>query len=389
VTGKVAQSELDSYIDWAKLVTDRPLNSLDVKMGRPMPFYQAILAHPTLDDYWKRIQFGPADFAKINVPVLTSTGWFDGDQLGALYYWEGMERRADPRNPHWLMVGPWTHAQTYLGGATKVGAFTMDSSSILRSQEIRLAYFDWCLRQSRPSFDQPKAQVFVVNANRWLKADHYPLPETKLTPLYLRGGGKANTRQGDGLLSWEAPGSEPADHFTYDPKSPVPSADPATDHAKLEDRADVLVYSSPVLTEPVTVVGRVMVKLFAATDATDTDFTAKLLDVFPDGRAVKLGPVPVGVIRARYRKSRSATELVTPGQVEEYSIDLADVGFQFLPGHRIRLEISSSAAPYVAPNQNTGNDIATDSEWKVAQQTIYHEAARPSQIVLPLIPSHD
>src|SRR5262249_29740324 len=144
VSGKVSQSDLDPYIDWAKLNAERPLTGLDAKMGRPMALYQAMLAHQTLDDYWKRIQFGPADFAKINVPVLTSTGWFDGDQLGALFYWEGMERRADARNPHWLIVGPWTHPQTYLGGATKVGAFTMDSVSILESQKIRLAYFDWC-----------------------------------------------------------------------------------------------------------------------------------------------------------------------------------------------------------------------------------------------------
>jgi putative CocE/NonD family hydrolase len=389
VMGKVSQSDLAAYVDWAKLAKERPLVSLDTMMGRPMPIYQAILAHQTLDDYWRRIQFGPEDFAKLNLPVLTVSGWFDGDQLGALFYWEGMERRADPRNPHWLIVGPWTHAQTYLGGATKMGAFTMDSTSILETQKIRLAFFDWCLKQSKPSFDQPKAQVFVMNANRWLNADHYPLPETKLTPLYLRSGGKANTRQGDGTLSWDPPGSDPTDHFTYDPQNPVPSSDPATDHSKLEDRPDVLVYSSPVLTDPVTVVGRVMVKLFAATDATDTDFTAKLMDVFPDGRSVKLGPVPVGVIRARYRKSRSTTELVTPGRVEEYPIDLADVGYQFQPGHRIRLEISSSASPYVAPNQNTGRDIATDTEWKVAQQAIYHEAAHPSQILLPLIPSHD
>ncbi len=389
VMGRLSQSDLAAYVDWDKLVKDRPLTSLDAKMGRPMPIYQSILAHPTLDDYWRRIQFGPADFTKINIPVLTVSGWFDGDQLGALFYWEGMEQRADPKNPHWLVVGPWTHAQTYLGGATKMGAFTMDSTSVLETQKMRIEFFDWCLKQSRPSFDQPKAQIFVMNSNQWRKADRYPLPEAQLTPLYLRSGGKANTHRGDGTLSWDAPSAESPDRFTYNPKNPVPSADPATDHTKLEERNDVLVYTSPALTAPVEVVGRVMVKLFAATDAIDTDFTAKLLDVFPDGRAIKVGPVPVGVIRARYRKSRAKTELLTPNQVEEYSIDLADVGFQFQPGHRIRVEISSSASPYISPNQNTGNPVATDTEWKVAQQTIYHEAARPSHLILPLIKQHE
>jgi putative CocE/NonD family hydrolase len=386
VAGKVSQSDLNAHVDWKELFKGTPLASLDRRMGRDLPFYQATLAHPTLDAYWKRIQFGPADFARINVPVLTVTGWFDGDQLGALFYWDGMEKRNDPKNPHWLIIGPWTHAQTYLGGATKVGAFTMDSSSILEIQKIRLQFFDWCLKQSKPSFDAPKARVFVVNANQWRTADRYPLPEVEVKPLYLRSGGKANTAGGDGTLSWDPPGADPADQFSYDPKDPVPSFDPGADHRKIEERSDVLVYTTPELTAPVEVVGRVFVKLFAATDATDTDFTAKLLDVHPDGRAIKLGPVPVGVIRARYRKGYERTEPVTPNQVEEYSIELFDVGYQFQPGHRIRLEISSSAAPYVSANHNTGNPVATDTAFRVARQTIHHDSSRPSRILLPLIP---
>jgi putative CocE/NonD family hydrolase len=168
----------------------------------------------------------------------------------------------------------------------------------------------------------------------------------------------------------------------------VPSRkfDTGQDQTENQRREDVLVYSTDVLTEPVEIVGPVGVVLHAATDARDTDFLVKLTDVYPDGKALLLGPKQAGVIRARYRKGFDREVLVTPGAVEEYRIRIGDVGHAFLPGHRIRIEVTSSAAPWINPNQNTGNPVATDTEWKVAQQTIYHDRARPSRVVLPVMP---
>ncbi|HEV8196489.1 MAG TPA: CocE/NonD family hydrolase, partial [Gemmatimonadales bacterium] len=148
--------------------------------------------------------------------------------------------------------------------------------------------------------------------------------------------------------------------------------------------ADVLVYSGDVLKEAIEVIGGVVVDLQASSDALDTDFTAVLSDVFPDGRALKLGP-EVGIRRGRYRNGYQREELLTPGQVEHFPIELFDLAHRFLAGHRIRLEISSSAVPIYSPNQNTGNPVATDTTWKVAHQTIYHDRTRVSSITLPVM----
>ena len=391
VAGRVSQSDLAELVKWGEVFNHRPLMTTDVKAGQELPLYRQFLAHPTLDDYWKRIQFGPADFEKIRVPVMTVTGWFDGDQLGALYYWDGMEQRGGEEDTRWLTIGPWTHAMTYLGGERKVGLIESTPESIVPIQENRIAFFDWCLKKAKPRPDIPRVRVFVTGANRWIHAERYPLPQMEVKSLYLRSGGGANSSAGDGRLAWDAPRQEPADTFTYDPKNPVPSMAIARDHQAVEKRRDVLVYTSDSLTAPVEIVGRVFVTLVAASDAPDTDFTAKLLDVHPDGRAVLLGPSEVGVKRARYRKGYDRMEPLTPGTPEEYRIELFDIGHRFLPGHRIRLEVASSAAPFITPNSNTGLPVATDTTWRVARQTVYHDATRPSRVLLPVIPirGHD
>jgi uncharacterized protein len=147
----------------------------------------------------------------------------------------------------------------------------------------------------------------------------------------------------------------------------------------------VLVYSSAVLEKPLTIAGRVFVELHAATDARDTDFTAKLVDVHPDGTAARLGP-KIGVIRARFRQGYDKERLLTPGRFERYRIELFDVGHTFRPGHRIRLEVSSSAYPAIAPNPNTGNPVATDTETRVAHQQVRHDRRAASHLLLPVLP---
>ena len=154
----------------------------------------------------------------------------------------------------------------------------------------------------------------------------------------------------------------------------------------MERREDVLVYTSDKLKEPVEVIGEILVHLFAASDARDTDFTARILDVQPDGRALVLGPQMVGIIRARYRKGYDHTELLTPNKAEQYQIDLNDIAYTFLTGHQIRVEISSSYFPTYSPNSNTGNPVATDTGSRPAKQTIFHDGARLSYISLPVMP---
>lgn len=387
-SGRISQGENAANIDWKRVLAHRPLINADSVMGRVMPLYRAWLEHPVKGPYWSRTEYGPGDFESIAIPTLTTTGWFDADQPGSLHYWRGLIAGAPDRNRHFLVIGPWNHIQTFAGGATRIGELTFSPESVLDNKKLHLDFFDWCLKGTAAQFDMPRARVYVTGANVWRSFDAYPPAAATPTKLYLTSGGRANGLSGDGRLARQPAESSPPDHYVYDPKNPVPGSmdDLAIDRRPHQDRPDVLVYTGEVLTEAVEIIGTVSVDLQAATDARDTDFVAVLTDVHPDGRAVQLG-ARIGIRRARYRNGYDREELVTPGRVERYHIELNDIAHQFKPGHRIRVEITSSSAPGYNPNQNTGNPIATDIEWKTASQTIHHDRSRPSSITLPIVPT--
>ncbi len=389
VSGRISQGPNLAGVDMKAVLAHRPLLTADSAMGRSMRLYREFLTNPLMTDYWKRIQFTPDDFRSITIPTLTVTGWFDGDQPGALFYWRGLEAYGADQGQHWLVAGPWTHVQTFLGGGTHLGDMDFAPASVIDTKALHLAFFDWCLKQSAPRFDQPKVRLYVPGAEAWQTFDHYPPEGGADRTLYLSSGGRANSLAGDGALRWDAPADQPPDHFVYDPKRPVPSSvdggeGAGEDRRPIQRRDDVLVYTSEALTEPLEVAGNVKVKLEAATDGRDTDFTAALTDVYPDGRAVKLGPV-VGIRRGRYRFGPTREVLLEPGKVATFPIELYDIAHRFEAGHRIRIEISSSAAPLFNPNQNTGNPVATDTAWRVARQTVYHDRTRASSVTLPVL----
>jgi hypothetical protein len=298
-----------------------------------------------------------------------------------------MAAHSPARDQQYLLIGPWHHIQTFFGGKTSVGEMEFTDDSIVDTAALHADFYAHYLKGGTESFDFPRARVYVTGSNRWRDFDAYPPKESHERRLYLHGGGKANSADGDGVLGWEKSGGEPTDNYIYDPRQPVPSGGPqglGADRRSIEQRQDVLVYTGELLSESLEIIGPVIVELFAATDGRDTDFTANLIDVYPDGTAVRLGSPNAGIIRARYRDGFGPGKLLTPGKIEKYRISLADIGHTFLPGHRLRLEISSSAYPLINPNQNTGNPIATDTEWRVAKQTIYHDADHPSALILPV-----
>jgi putative CocE/NonD family hydrolase len=389
-SGHASQGSNAEGLDMDAILQHRPLLDIDEMLGRRMPLYREFLQHDTLDDYWKRIQLTDADFAQLDIPALTITGWFDGDQPGALYYWRGMRAHSPAKDRQYLLAGPWTHAQTFVGGEQKLGEFEFTGDSIYDVKALHLAFFDHFLRGSAPKFDFPRARIYVTGANKWRDEDEYPPAAAQTRPLYLHSGGKANTFAGDGKLSWSAPLSEPQDRYTYYPDNPVRPAQAemrGADQRYIERRDDVLVYTTDALTQPVEVIGKLLVHLYAASDARDTDFTARVLDVYPDGRALSLGPADNSIIRARYRNGTDHAELLTPGKTEHYQIELFDLAHAFLPGHRIRVEISSSYAPMFNPNANTGNPVATDTESRAANQAIFHNRAAASYLALPVVPN--
>jgi putative CocE/NonD family hydrolase len=238
-------------------------------------------------------------------------------------------------------------------------------------------------------FPAAPVRLFVMGENRWRDEPEWPLARARPTPYFLGSDGGANTLQGDGRLAPSPAGSAAQDRFSYDPRDPVPTgADGAysrapNDMRAVEQRADVLVYSSEPLAVPLEVTGPVTLQLWAASSAPDTDFTARLIDVFPDGTARALTD---GILRARYRNSRSTPELLTPGEPVEFTIELGATSNLFLPEHRIRLEVSSSNFPRFDRNPNTGEPFGASARLAVARQTVYHDPAHPSRLLLPVVP---
>jgi putative CocE/NonD family hydrolase len=256
--------------------------------------------------------------------------------------------------------------------------------AMVNFNELHLRWFDYWLKGIGTGImNTPPIKIFVMGMNDWIYANTWPLPDTKFSNFYLHSKGRANSLIGDGILSTAAPTSEPQDNFTYDPSNPVPALrNVGLDQRSIERRDDVLVYTTEPLKEDLMVVGPVKVILYAASSANDTDFTGKLVDVHLNDMARILC---CGIVRARYRKSYEKPSLIEPGKIYKYEIDLWATGNMFKKGHRIRVEISSSHFPYFIPNTNTGNDIGSDTERKIARQTIYHDTKHPSRIVLPVI----
>jgi putative CocE/NonD family hydrolase len=377
-------------VDWDKVYAHRPMLTADSVLGRTLPLYRDWIQHPLVDAYWKRILFTEADFKSITIPTLTVTGLWDADQAGALFYWRGMTAHSPARDRQWLIVGPWNHVQTYRGGEERIGGMQLGAESRIDNMAEHLAFFDVFLKGSAEGYDRHRARIFVTGRNRWRELPGYPMTGTVTRALYLHSGGRANTRSGNGTLNWTAPGEEAPDQYSYDPRNPVRLRDseiegPGDGTRANDERDDMLVYLSEPLTAPLEVIGKVMANLIASSDGRDTDFTVSLVDVAPDGRMFRLGSQPVGLRRARFRKGMDREVFLTPGVADTIPVNLFDIAHTFLPRHRIRIEVSSSAAPHFAPNSNTGLPIATDTTFRVARNTIYHDRARASHLALPVV----
>jgi putative CocE/NonD family hydrolase len=255
-----------------------------------------------------------------------------------------------------------------------------------------LRWFDhWLKDVDNGIMDEPPVTVFTLGENRWQALEDWPPPAMRSVPWYLHSATGANSLRGDGSLSTVPPADEPPDTFSYDPADPVPTLGGnnliidmgVRDQRPVEERDDVLVFTSEPLERPIEITGPVTVELWASSSAVDTDFTAKLIDVRPDGYAMNLLD---GIIRARYRESASDPVPMEPGKPYRFTIDLWATSNVFLPGHRIRLEVSSSNFPRFDRNLNTGAPFGEGSVGVPARQSIYHQADRPSCVVLPVIP---
>ncbi len=344
------------------------------------PWWFDWLEHDRHDAYWR--SFSPArDYADYEVPMLHISGWWDLFAQGTFRNFRALV--AQGRAPQHLWVGPWshTHYDRYFAELDSGPTGSAANAGVVAAFN---RFIDQHLRDGEPRL--PRVRYFLLGANRWRDADDWPPPESEPRALYLHSNGKANSARGDGLLAGEPPASdERADRYLYDPERPAPTTDPAgpRDQRSVEARDDVLCYTTPPLDEPLVVAGPVSLELWASTDAADTDWTGKLVDVHPDGRAVLLCD---GIIRARYRDSLADPRPLQPGRPTRYSIDLGHTACRFEAGHRIRLEVSSSNFPKFDPNPNTGRPVATETGSRVAIQEVLHDREHPSALQLHVLP---
>jgi hypothetical protein len=379
-------------------LTRLPLQDVADLRGGLAPYYDDWLAHSDYDDYWKAISIEEAH-SRITVPAFNFGGWYDIFVGGTIRNYTRMSEfgaTEKARNGQRLVLGPWAHSSMDepMIGEHDFGARSSATAQDIQGQILRF-YDHWLYGEDNGVDDESPIRIFVMGDNRWRTEDEWPLDRAEMVGYYLSSDGQANTLNGNGRLSLDTPTDEPPDVFLYNPIDPVPTSggqlccEPgfaptgAFDQRIVETRPDVLVYTSEELDQDTEVTGPVIVTLFASSSAVDTDFTAKLVDIRPDGYARNLTD---GIIRARYRTPQSPATLIEPGTVFEYTIDLWATSNVFKKYHRIRLEISSSNFPRFDRNTNTGGPIGTETDFVSAMQTVHHSAQYPSRITLPIIP---
>jgi len=362
------------------------------------PYFLDWLDHPTYDGYWKQWSI-EEQYANIQVPALTIAAWYDIFQGGSLRNYMGMRDHAGneaARNGQHLVVAIGGHS----GWSRTIGEVDFGPDAPFDENAVILDWYDYLFLGKQNEFANGKpVKIFVMGKNEWRFEDAWPLERAKDTRFLLGAPHHdANGPVSHGLL-YTNPDQEffvrsSHDSYIYDPANPVPTvggplccdtvhlAPGPRDQKEVEARPDVLVYSTGTLVEDLEVTGPVTLDLFASSTAVDTDFTAKLVDVYPDGRAINLTE---GILRARFRESTSEAKPIVPGQVYEYKIDMWSTSNVFLKGHRIRLEVSSSNFPRFDRNLNTGKDASTDSAFVKATNTILHDDAHPSALILPVV----
>lgn len=328
------------------------------------------------------------DVPKIKVPNLNLIGWCDHCNGNMLLDRTIMSQAATAtaRNGSRTIVGPWAHSKR-----RRYGNIDFGPNAQLDFVGLEIQWFDYWLKGKKNGIEKTAPwRIFVMGENKWRDEQKWP-PRGRAKFLYLTSGGKANTPKGDGRLVEKEPAKAGQDHYVYDPKDPVPSLHGQnlyvipTDQRPLAKRKDVLVYQTEPLKERVEVTGNPVVELYASSSAPDTDFFARLIDVAPNGMA---RDVSLGMVRARYRPGlRNKPTLIKPGEVIRYEIRLDPTSNAFLPGHRIRLDITSSDFPNYDRNHNTAADQNADAELKTAQQTIHHGRPHATRILLPWIPN--
>jgi uncharacterized protein len=372
-------------VDWMDVYGHRPHKELDERAGFESRHWRESCEHQTLDAWWEPIRYQHR-IGEVDVPVLHISGWYDDEEIGtpANFAAITLAGRAGQR----LLMGPWGHR---VNSGRRLGELDFGHESVVDLEAVMVGFLDEMVRGRKPAEPATPARVFLMGANEWRDLQAWPPPDAQAAELYLVSGGRANSRFGDGQLHATPPAGDcPADEWLHDPDRPVPFITDASsaqiggpdDYAGVETRGDVLVYTSEELSEPLDAIGPVRLVAHMSTSAADTDITAKLLDVHPNGFAQRLCD---GLCRLRYRDGHEQVLTVDPDVVYEVEVVMWDTCHRFLAGHRIRLEVASSAHPKFAVNLGTAGDQSTATEGVIARNRLLHDAERPSRLVLTAI----
>ncbi|MDA1297017.1 MAG: CocE/NonD family hydrolase [Chloroflexi bacterium] len=405
MAGRSMQSASLQQFDQKALLKRLPLKDAFSVVTETHPYFAGVLEHEQYDEWWSSYSLRTR-YPEVEVPSLFITGWFDSlshENFKLFNGWRSGARSEEARRRTKLIVGPWSH-QVSPWGRVQIGPNgeyqdrTFGAGAHWDIVGMHTRWYDQRLKGIDTGIDnEPPVKLFVMGANEWRFEHEWPLARTQWTKMFLHGDGPRDAQEdaaGGGSLRTESPaGNQPPDRFRYDPDNPVPSWGAQyqsldlcgpRDRRMIERRADVLIYTSEPLERDTEVTGPVSAVVYASSSAVDTDFTAALIDVEPDGRAIILCE---GICRARFRNGPETPEMMKPGKVYEFNIDMWDTSNLFLAGHRVRVEVSSSNFPRYNRNLNTGNPIATDTDIRVAHQTVFHDAGHPSHLLLPVIPA--
>ena len=360
-------------------------------------YYFDWLDHPSPDRFWENV-WPQGGYGQVRIPALNLGGWYDCFLKHTLDNYVQMKRAGgslEARTCQRLVIGPWSHGG-FSGSFSDRDFGPTASVQACDLHSLHIRWFDRWLKGVENGIEKEKpVKIFVMGIDQWREEDDWPLPDAHEQAYFLHSAGAANSLEGDGTLSTTPPGEELSDVYLYNPLRPAPTRGGQVllggpndlgprDQRPVERRDDVLVYTAPSLEQALEVTGPVRLRLFVSSSALDTDFTGKLVDVFPDGKAIILTE---GALRARYRQSLIEPELLEQGRIYELNLDLWATSNVFLPGHGIRLEVSSANFPRLARNPNTGGDPSRESAGNCvpAVNRVFHDQQHPSQLILPIV----
>lgn len=395
-----SQVQSRPQIEYFSYVWTLPIIDILKKSGAPPTDYENFVSNNPDGEYFHKLHWMNAS-DRFNTPMLFVDAWYDYGVAETMDMWNIAQKNSESkksRENQYVIIAPTTHCMYSASDGTEqwtIGERDMGIAG-LDFLAIQDRWYDhWLMGIDNGITDMPKVQYFLMGKNEWRSSDVWPVANTNYKKFYLHSRGGANSRYGDGTISDSArPGDQPPDKFVYDPATPVPSLGGqacctgldtgagAYDQSNIEMRNDVLVYTSDVLEEGLNVTGPLKVVLYVSSTAKDTDFMAKLVDVYPDGRAFN---VQEGALRMRYREGFSKDLRMEKDQVYEAHLDLHATANYFGPGHRVRLEVSSSSFPRFDRNLNTGGNNYDESEWAIAENAVHHSAEYPSHLLLPVI----